>query len=204
MILLCLSLLAILVLYSRSVNGGFLFDDHAITDMHFERWEKAWKGIIYADRPARFRYAVRTLIIEPRGLTHLGYYWTWKVAGFRPAVWHSVNMWLHMANTFLVYVTCEAIHAGAGGIAAFLFAVHPHQVAAVSYISGRASLQTTFFALAGIYLANFGRPAVPVPWLFLTCITCGIFAQLSKEDGFLWLLGFGFIFLGLRFCFGSI
>lgn len=203
MIFLLVALFAILILYSRSVHGGFLFDDHAITDMHFERWERAWKGIIYPDRPARFRYALQTLIVEPRGLTHMGYYWTWKLAGFRPAAWHRVNMALHFANTVLLYLFCRDLYGGAGaGIAAILFAVHPHQVAAVSYISGRASLQTTFFSVAGIYLANFGYPRSL--WLLLPCITCAVFAQLSKEDGFLWILGFGLIFLALRFWLGSI
>lgn len=202
--LLSLALLLILVLYARSIRGGFLFDDHAITDMHFERWERSWKGKIYANRPARFRYALQTLVVEPRGLVHLGYFWTWRLAGRRldPWMFHAVNMWIHQLNTVLVFLLAYQIRPSIAGIAALLFAVHPHQVAAVSYISGRASLQTTFFALAGVYFAYVG-PSLSL-WFLVPGIISTVFTQLSKEDGFLWIFLFGITFGVLRSYFGSI
>jgi hypothetical protein len=201
MILLALAQLLILVIYARSRNGGFLFDDHAITDMepHFLRWELAWTGKIYKDRPARFRYALQTLVFEPRSLTHMGYLWTWKAAGRRlkPFTFHVVNVWLHQWNTLLVYLLAYSIRPSIAGAAALIFAIHPHQVAAVSYISGRAVLQSTFFALAGAYITLFSP-------FWIVGLLAWVFAYLSKEDGFLWVLVFLMSFAVLRFCFGSI
>lgn len=197
-----LIILAIVLIYWRSIRGEFLFDDPAILDMDFERWRLAYQGKDRPEDPKNFSKAFYyTLLGETRSLTHMGYFWTWRLAGFDPTAWHAVNVVFHIANTGLLYLLAFSIRPAAAPIAALLFAVHPHQVSAVSYISGRASLQTTFFALSAIVLAE----SLFVSWWCLPAayLAC-LFAQLSKEDGFLWVLIFGFSYAALRVCFGTI
>jgi len=182
--ILFLAFVSIFVIYSRSLNGEFLFDDPAIWDMDFERWRLAYQGKDRPSDPPSFAKAFwYSFLEEPRSLTHMGYFWTWQFAGFRPRVWHSVNIVLHAVNTFLVYLLASTfLSPGRSSIAALLFAIHPHQVAAVSYISGRASLQVCFFAIAGLYIAV----SFPI-WLGWPAIYfCMMFAERSKEDGTLW------------------
>lgn len=192
------TLAAVLVIYLRSIRGEFLFDDHVISDMNFKRWELAYQGKDTFDDPPRFFKALVYGFMEPRALTHLGYMWTWKMFGFRPIAWHAVNIALHFANTVLVFLLVMQIRPGLAGPAAFLFAVHPHQVSAVSYISGRAALQTAFFSLAAIYVFIVMPLSVSFPVGTLSIW----FAMRSKEDGFWWSLILGHSFLALRALFG--
>lgn len=229
--ILALAELAILVLYSRSLFGGFLFDDHAISDMDFNRrgyyldgsldWTDPRNHTIppvpvYKIAGARFdtEFSIKSMnwyqfkrtfwrafcsfCSEPRAFTHLTYLWCWK-AGHRrlvPWIFHAINIWIHQLNTLLVFMLVLQIRPSIAGYAALLFAVHPHQVAAVSYISGRAGLLVTFFALAGTLAGTF---------LFLpVVILCALFAHRSKEDGYAWLIFLGISFAVLRSYFGSI
>lgn len=188
-----LAFIAVIVIYSRSLRGEFLFDDHAITDMNFRRWELAWQGKDTESDPASVIKAARYTFMETRSLTHLSYLWTWQLAGFRPIVWHSVNIVLHLANTFLVFLLAVNLRPAVALPAAFLFAVHPHQVSAVSYISGRASLQVTFFAIAAIYIASSLPAIIGFPAFMLS----SIFATRSKEDGYVWIVVFSLSFAAL-------
>ncbi len=209
MIFLLIAWAEILLIYSRSIEGAFLFDDHAISDFDFPRRWLVLRGFIDWDdpgnrespprsctdimtqhipgapvfRPRSWTRTLRSLIQEPRALTHLGYLLTWKVAGLEPWAWHAVNLAFHMVNTGLVFLLCRTLFPSSiAGAAALLFAVHPHQVAAVSYISGRASLQSCFFALLSVLAAHYGDPAGSVLAIYL--------AIRSKEDGGAWSLIF--------------
>lgn len=213
MILLSVALAAVVVIYFRSIDGGFLFDDHAIMDMDFFRRECYLDGAISWEDPRNhtkvptpiiqmltatdiplgsrlsawfwFKRSLRSFLIEPRAMTHLTYRWTWQIWHFQPWGWHLFNVWIHMLNTILVYVMAGMIRPSVAGYAALLFAVHPHQVAAVSYISGRAGLLTTFFALAGTIICNpLGGSHTPFT-VFVACLSF-ILAERSKEDGLLW------------------
>lgn len=228
--------LAVCLIYSRSIRGDFLFDDHAILDMDFPRRNLVYKGLIDWDDPGNrespprsctdlmtvpwgdairvfrdpsLKRALRSFWMEPRSLTHIGYLWNWRLdrwVFYSPSKdmlpysfrWHAVNVFLHLANTFWLFLLIHRLRPAVAGPAAFLFALHPHQVAAVSYISGRASLQTTFFSLcaACIYL----DPVSPwqLPGLFLSML----FSARSKEDGYAWSLFFLIIFGALHFFFG--
>lgn len=197
---LLLAFIAVIVIYSRSIRGEFLFDDHAITDMNFKRWELAWQGKDKPSDPLSFSKALRYTFMEPRSLTHLGYLWTWQLAGFRPIVWHAVNVGLHLANTFLVFLLAVNLRPEIATPATFLFAVHPHQVSAISYISGRASLQASFFALSAVLIAFLTISF----WSFQVAFLSVAFSYKSKEDGPLWVILLAITFGVLRFWLGSI
>lgn len=237
-------ILAVCLIYSRSIKGDFLFDDHAILDMDFPRRNLVYEGLIDWDDPGnrasppvscvelmrtftpRFkdgvrvfrdrslRRALRSFFMEPRALTHIGYLWNWRLSGrmfmqpinnrglddyFNPFPWHAVNILLHLANTLLIFLLVGNLRPAVAWPAAFLFAFHPHQVAAVSYISGRAALQTTFFALCAAHICFIDAPALWLaPGIFLSIL----FASRSKEDGYAWTAFFLITFGGLHFYFG--
>lgn len=211
------------VIYSRSIRGGFLFDDHAISDMDFPRREAIILGIIDFDDPGNrasppasideifartggdgrswFRTALRSFFLEPRSLTHLGYYWTWKLDRLEPSAWHSVNLYIHCANIWLVYLFAKLfLPVYPAGIAALIFAVHPLQVAAVAYISGRAGVQCTFFSLAAVLIGAGPVSLWTLPGFFLAVT----FAMRSKEDAPLWLMLFGTTYAVYWYFFGLI
>lgn len=223
MILLISALVTVLGIYLRSIDGGFLFDDHAIGDMDFNRrrcyvagripWEDLRnhttppmpiEPLLQEFSPSgrgRFRVALRSFLTEPRALTHLTYLWTWDAWTLAPEGWHYFNLLMHAQNTILVYVLAWNLRPSIAGITALLFAVHPHQVAAVSYISGRAGLLVTFFALAGALICN---PLGGTHSLFSVTVACLAFilAERAKEDGLLWSFLFLAGYAALRFFFG--
>jgi hypothetical protein len=105
------------------------------------------------------------------------------------------NIILHTVNALLVYAWLGMM-LGAGGrgagpwpawLAAVFFAVHPLQVEAVTYISGRADLLATSFgllaliALAGAY-RNRTRPLLSAS-LAAATLLAAIAAAASKETG---------------------
>jgi len=118
-----------------------------------------------------------------RPLTVASYAAERAVAGTaRPAVSHAVNLVLHAAVcwlVFLVAVSC-GIEAGPALLAALLFAVTPAKSEAVANVVGRAELLAALFTLAGVRLAmNEGSRASA--WAAGACAAA---ACASKETGF--------------------
>lgn len=83
-------------------------------------------------------------------LAHVSYAIDHALSGLRPSTFHATNLILHGANTLLVYACLAAIGAAplAAFIAALIFGVHPVQVEAVAWVSGRSTLLYAFFFLA--------------------------------------------------------
>jgi hypothetical protein len=103
---------------------------------------------------------------------------------------HRTNLLLHLANVVLLIVVARRSGVGAaaalGGAA--LFALHPLQVEAVTYISGRTDLLMVFGALLSCLAWLSDGP--PLCRGVLAALA-GAIAMLSKESGFaialLWL-----------------
>ena len=76
------------------------------------------------------------------------------VAGARPAAYHFTLVCLHLANVLLVYSVLATLHLDRTVVflAAALFAVHPLQTAAVSWVSGIADPLFTVFTLLALRL----------------------------------------------------
>jgi protein O-mannosyl-transferase len=132
----------LLLAYLNSLSGSFQFDDfNIIVDnpvVHsLEGW---WADLGHGIRPMlKLTYAINW-ILGP------------EVLGF-----HLLNVGVHLANTVLVFVLARLLIEGHGeavtrhapaaaAIAALLFALHPANTEAVTYISGRStSLMATFY-----------------------------------------------------------
>jgi hypothetical protein len=132
----------VLLAYLTSLAGSFQFDDfNVIVDNAVVHSMTAW----WADVPR-----------GNRPLLKLSYTLNW-IGSSSAFGFHLVNLAIHLLNTALVYQLTRhviaannvrpSIDAGhAALIAALLFALHPAQTEAVTYISGRsASLMATFY-----------------------------------------------------------
>lgn len=147
LILLGLCLLGAVV-YANSLNGEFIFDDHASITYNpsVKSLGKAFAGF------SGTRY-----------LGNLSFALNYAVAGLIPFGYHVTNVLIHVMNALLVYYLITLVFltpalSGAGLSSqfiafstAFIFVAHPIHTQAVSYIVQRyASLATLFYLLAVI------------------------------------------------------
>jgi hypothetical protein len=163
-----LILLCVLAIYLRSLKGEFLTDDFAILDMEE----------IHGKFRPRYRY-LRSFFSDPRWVTHLSYQLTWQLAGFRPWAWHAGNVLIHTGNCLLLYWFFSLLRLPHIHLAVATFALHPLQVPAVAWISGRAGMLAAGFSyLAWILLLTGYWPLAFVAQLL---------AVKSKQDGWLYI-----------------
>jgi hypothetical protein len=138
--------------YLPSFGGAFQFDDYnVIVDYPtVHSWEALFE---------RAGGGVRALLKASYALN-------WTLGGASTFGFHLVNVGLHALNAFLLALIGKRIfprHAGAVLAAALLFALHPAQTEAVTYISGRSvSLMSTFYLLSILlYLRGSYLSVVP-------------------------------------------
>jgi hypothetical protein len=132
-----------------------------------------------------------------RPLTNLSYAVDFAVGGINPLAYHVTNVLLHGVNVALVFFLTRMLVLRARGAAAVgtpsaigiplmvaaLFAVHPVQTEAVTYVSGRAEvLSATFFLVT---LLCLGRAVAVSGWSRVGWIAVGgvafVCAFASKE-----------------------
>ncbi|HKQ27397.1 MAG TPA: tetratricopeptide repeat protein [Burkholderiales bacterium] len=131
-----LSAVAVLA-FVPSLLGVFQFDDYnvIVNSPEVQSWQALADGLGSSVRPVlKASYALNWTL----GL---------GVVGF-----HLVNIAVHALNAVLVYQIGRRLtpHSGAALAAALLFALHPVQVEAVTYISGRSSSLMASFYLAAL------------------------------------------------------
>lgn len=134
--------------YLPSLAGPFHFDDYNVI-VHYPTVH-GW-GALFERAGAGVRAVLKA-----------SYTLNWTLD---PAPWgfHLVNIALHALNAVLIFAIGRRLSAGWGMrsqapalLAALLFALHPMQSEAVTYISGRSSSLMASFYLAALlaYLAN--------------------------------------------------
>jgi tetratricopeptide (TPR) repeat protein len=146
---------AVLLAYFNALGAAFQFDDYNVivnnSAVHsLDAWSQSMPGI----RPLlKFSYALN---------------WTLNAAPFG---FHLFNIIVHAVNTVLVYRLLGALRAPAGGVAqwapfvgALLFALHPVQTEAVTYVSGRSVSLMALFYLGSVLAwlrANDAKDGTP-------------------------------------------
>ncbi|TXT39964.1 MAG: hypothetical protein FD135_1716 [Comamonadaceae bacterium] len=139
--------LALALSYANAFGGAFQFDDYKVIvdNPAVHDWD-TWRNT-----DGQGVFGIRPLL----KLSYLLNWWSgWGVLGF-----HLFNLALHLANTWLVYRL--AWHFGAtlpdpgkrSVLAlgtALLFAVHPANTEAVTYVCGRSVSLMAFFYLAAV------------------------------------------------------
>ena len=155
--------LAALAAYANAFSGSFQFDDfNVIVRQGAVHSLAAWWDSMPGIRP----------------LLKLSYALSWSAGGGGTFAFHAVNVALHAANALLVWALLQEIWRRAGikeaGFAAFagalLFALHPANSEAVTYISGRSVSMMAFFYLASVLAYLRGGPRWLSPLLFLAAL----------------------------------
>jgi hypothetical protein len=171
--------------YLAALVGPFQFDDLAVIVRYEPVHSLAawWASVGHGIRP----------------LLKLSYAVNWALGG--AAGFHAFNLAVHLANTELVLRLCAAAadhrarwpfrtHDRAAFAAAVLFALHPVQTEAVTYISGRSSSLVTLFVLGALLAYAEGlRAARALPGLGLALVLFGC-ALFVKESSATLPLGF--------------
>ena len=172
--------LIVAAIYGRALFAPFYFDD---------------SSTILLNPTVQAPATLRAMLANPRPLLNTSFFATFRLSGLSPWGHRLGNIIGHAANALLVYVWLHmlfaVLRAGAGAwpewLAAVFFAAHPLSVEAVTYISGRADVLVTFFALlALIALAaahrNRTRPLLSASWAGATLLAT-MAAVASKETG---------------------
>lgn len=167
-----LLVLAVSISYLNSFQGIFQFDDYnVIVDNQIVHSLQAW---------------ISDLNAGIRPLLKLSYVLNWT-SGAGLYGFHLVNVSVHAANVLMFYFlslkiipsVMSTIDAGrAALIASFLFAVHPVQTEAVTYISGRSSSLMSMFYLAAIlvYIKGINSRGRDITAVLLHVFTAILFA----------------------------
>lgn len=139
--------LAVTLCYANALRGEFQFDDYKVivNNPSVQSWD-AWRTTdgqgIFGIRP----------------LLKLSYLLNW-ISGWGVTGFHALNVTIHLANTWLVYrlSLCfgevlpdptKALPVALG--TAVLFAAHPANTEAVTYVCGRSVSLMAFFYLAAV------------------------------------------------------
>lgn len=168
-------LAAVGLAYANAFAGAFQFDDWNVIvgDARVQSLAAWWQSMPGIRPLLKLTYAVN----HASGL---------GVAGF-----HAVNVALHAANALLVLALlrrlalrhgAEGATAGLAALAgALLFAVHPVQTEAVTYLSGRSTALAATFALASLLAWVTGREEGR-PWLAAVVSPLLLAAGLASKE----------------------
>ena len=147
------------VAYLPSLAGPFQFDDYRVIVQ--DPAVHSWAALL-----AQAGAGVRPVLKASYALN-----WT---LGAAPFGFHAVNIALHALNAVLLFLIGERIRGQAPNaapvafVAALLFALHPMQTEAVTYVSGRSSSLMAAFYLSALlaYLANRPWPVSALLFAF--------------------------------------
>lgn len=142
-----LLILTVLTVYFPSVTNTI----NSVDDSHIIR--------VYSEAGLR---TLRSILIPSdqfyfRPLVELTYYLDNLLWGLDPLVMHLENVLLHLVNVIMVYLLASRVSPLTGNlpylqlISALLFAVHPVNTEAVSWIAGRTDPLAAFFVLLSLY-----------------------------------------------------
>jgi len=184
----CIALFAaVFVVYSNTFNSPFLFDDKSNIVKNFRLADLSgfWP-------PSGMRY-----------FTRLSFALNYRFNGTEVFGYHLVNILIHSVASCLVYLTAyltfktplvKPALTGKGAAsfyaalaAALIFALHPLQTSAVTYIVQRhASLAALFYLLSLVFFISWrlgrgGRGRLRVILLIMSLVTA-VMAQMTKEN----------------------
>ncbi|MFA5371468.1 MAG: hypothetical protein WC298_05805, partial [Sideroxydans sp.] len=141
--------LAVLLVYGNSLTGTFQFDDYnvIVRESTVHGWSQWLANLGHGIRP----------------LLKFSYTLDWVTGTGAPA-FHLTNLFIHLANVWLVYLLAQRLiqqwspaFASLALWVALLFALHPAHSEAVSYISGRSASLMTLCYLGGLLTYIEGR-----------------------------------------------
>lgn len=173
----CLLIGAVFLAYSNIYSNDFLYDDETLI-LH-DRFLRSWSYLpsiltstLYAGGHASSAYY--------RPLQILSYLIVFQLSGPSRIAFHLLNLSVHAANACLVFKLGQKLSFRfvSSLLAALLWALHPLNTEAVTYMSGTADLLSSLFCLLGVIVLvpAFSRSRV------LMAVPLMILAFLSKES----------------------
>jgi len=159
--------------YLNAFAGAFQFDDYnVILGSAKAHSFSAWFG----DLP----HGIRPLLTLSYLLNQL--------SGGGAAGFHLVNLLIHLVNVGLVYrlarslaLSCQVEPGRGATLASAIFALHPLQTEAVTYLSGRSSSLAALFYLTALLLHEKARQKGVNSRLYRLTPLCFLAALLAKE-----------------------
>lgn len=141
-----LFLLAVSV-YANGLHNPFIVDDHHIIVRNWLLREQnplpVLKTHLFASQGIETEYY--------RPLTHLTFWINYRLSGLNPEGYHAINLSLHIAVVTLSYLLFSRfVSPGVAGFSTALFAAHPANVQAVTYISSRSDPLYALCILLGL------------------------------------------------------
>jgi protein O-mannosyl-transferase len=174
-----LTLLAavVILIYLNSFKGTFQLDDYNVIVFNpaVHKWSTWWADTGNGIRPfLKFTYTLN---------------WTSNMGLFG---FHLFNLSIHIINTILIYALSQDLVATQQNIpdvfkkhipfiVALLFAVHPINAEAVTYVSGRSASLMTLFYMSSLLAYAHGRDACKPLFIFILSPVLFLFAVSVKE-----------------------
>lgn len=180
--------LAAAAAYHNSFHGPFVFDDvHAITENPSIRRLSALGDVLSPPLTAS--------TAQGRPILNLSLAVNYAISGTHPAGYHCVNLLIHVAGALAVFGVVRRTllmptmrgRFGAAALplalaASILWAVHPLQTEAVTYIIQRAESLMALFYLLTLYCFIRGVTSTfPVKWWAASVAAC-LLGMGTKED----------------------
>jgi protein O-mannosyl-transferase len=151
---------AVTLAYANGLRGDFQFDDYTV---------------IVHNPAVRDVFAWATSMPGIRPLLKLSYALNWS-SGLGPAGFHAVNLVCHLAAALLAMRLCGRLARASGALApiagplaftaGLIFALHPAQTEAVTYLSGRSMSLMGALYLGAVTLHLGGGNCLPSLALF--------------------------------------
>lgn len=175
-----------IIVYSNTLGCGFYFDDGFNIVENFYIKKFFHPSLIWQYNPSRF-------------VTYYTLSFNYMLGGLNAAGYHVVNIIIHITTALLIYVLAkktirlaykeatDRFTETASLFAGLLFAVHPVQTQAVTYIIQRAaSLATMFYLASLITYVNYRTDSEPNKqkvYYGFSLLFC-LLAMFSKEIAF--------------------
>lgn len=181
-----LLILAAIICDGNSWGHQFVLDDTSyLVENHFiQNPENAFRIFIspLVPNPVGIGHSYRPLTAFSLGAN----YW---IHGLNPDGFHVANRLFHLIVCLgIFWVLRELLPHSAAFLAALLFAVHPIQTEAVTYIQGRSdALAMLFFVFALLFHIRARRSDPTGKGYVAAALVFYLFAMMSKESGITWI-----------------
>ncbi len=173
------------IVYIPTISFDLIWDDVLLVNYVSELGAQGLKSLLTAD----FRLDPHSSTGYYRPVTLISLYLDQKLGLAGAAGFHLTNILIHLANTVVFFWVISLLASRQTAfMAAALFAVHPANAEAVSFVSARSDMFASVFILAasGFYLLST-RPGKSFKKILLMSVAsslCFMLACLSKEIAF--------------------
>jgi protein O-mannosyl-transferase len=137
---LALIVVAAIIVYHPSINGGFILDDDLLVVNN--RITQASDGL--------YRFWCSSEPADFWPVTNTTFWIEWRLWGMNSTGYHVSNLILHIVEALLIWVVLRKISIPGAFLAAMIFTVHPVNVESAAWIAQRKNMMAMLFFLLSI------------------------------------------------------